>query len=125
MAGLSEGGNEPPGSLKANLSTALTYQQPAACFKTETPDASRSSSDLCEAVLTPRNSHASVQKNQGFTVYCANPQARRIPKPTPAEYTKVPCVPEVEDDQPKDGVINYTLGPEQISNDLSHEGDDE
>ncbi|KAJ4438367.1 hypothetical protein ANN_14309 [Periplaneta americana] len=34
-------------------------------------------------------------------------------------------VSEVEDDQPKDGMINYTLEPEQISNDLIHEGDDD
>ncbi|KAJ4429824.1 hypothetical protein ANN_22028 [Periplaneta americana] len=27
------------------------------------------------------------------TIYCANPQATRIPKPTPADYTKVRCVP--------------------------------
>ncbi|KAJ4429135.1 hypothetical protein ANN_26136 [Periplaneta americana] len=72
MTGLYEGGNETPDSLKAILSDmgpkGLEWN---GIF----------GRGHCGPALRP------------FTMHCANPEARRIPKPTPADYTKVRCVP--------------------------------
>ncbi|KAJ4430068.1 hypothetical protein ANN_22277 [Periplaneta americana] len=41
-----------------------------------------------------------IVANSVVTIYCANPQTRRIPKPKLADYTKVRCVPRLRADNP-------------------------
>ncbi|KAJ4436112.1 hypothetical protein ANN_18739 [Periplaneta americana] len=72
MAGLCEGHIEPPGSLKAMAWLGLEF--------------------MGEGHYGPAL--------RPVTIYCTNPQARHIPKPTLADYIEVRCVPRFEQATP-------------------------